>query len=176
MENEYRMDPATPAAARAVITGLLIAFLSAGSLVAFSIVARQADDPIFSPVVPHHPAAVATPFVVEDTRESSSDRILGIRIEPATVSGQTAAPIVLGERVRNKERERTKDHDRNKKPRTEDATLTPHAPSHSPCDCDRTPEGHHSNGNAYRHYKDKAGGNAYGHTKAGQSKSSKKSN
>ena len=166
------MEPTSPTRIRAVITGLMLAIVSASSLVAFSLLAGSADNPRPFPVAPHHASAAAAPVVIAGDDERTATPPQRTSGGPTlTFEVADAEPAVLGTRLRNHPKKNSEKHPSD----NEDAPSTPFGPeSEHSCRCDSGPK---NNGNAYGHYKNKAHGNANGHDNAtppGHAKSSKK--
>ena len=169
---------------RSVFIGLALAALSAGSLVAFAIVAGSADDPSRSQrVLAARPDLQVDPVVLgtritqqEATSSNGSDG--QERVRPIVISADSIEPAVLGTRFRNK----SDDSKPASKPDTKNAPTTPTGgdknenpePRSPSCSCEGSSKKNNSpNGHAYGHDKPPGTGLARGHDKshaAGKSK------
>lgn len=171
----------SPARVRAVITGLLLAIVSASSLVAFSLLAGSADNPRTVPVVPHSASAAAAPVVLGNRVENEPSRARVDTTEGGrpTLTFQVAVAEdedearVLGTRIRNNENQKP-DKNPSVSDETPDTMFGPES-EYVECRCAAKPKNDAANGNAYGHDKNKAQGNAYGHDKTppGHAKGSK---
>ena len=173
----------SPTRVRAVITGLMLAIVSASSLVAFSLLAGSADDPRVVPVVPHSASAAAAPVVLGNRVENEPNRVRNDTTDEGrpTLTFEVAATddeaTVLGTRIRNHAAKNSdKGQGSSGQGKTPDTQFGPET-EHVDCRCGSKPKNNAPNGNAYGHDKNKANGNAYGHDKAtppGHAKGSKK--
>ena len=151
---------------RPVLIGLLLAALSAGSFIAFSLVAGNTTVTPRAGVQAAGPATGVAPVVLGtrvSNEKTSSNIPASEDTRPDITEVAAAAEVeteVLGKRVRNRARN-------NQSGGGSTAATNPNGKddsSSAPCACDGRNNDHSSNGNAYGHYKDKAQGNAYGHT------------
>ena len=156
----------TTAPARPVLIGLLLGALSAGSFIAFSLVAGNTTVMPRAGVQAAGPATAVAPVVLgtsvsnektPSTNPASEDARPDVTEVVVTPDVTTE---VLGKRVRNVRNDKSGNAGGTAATNPSDTKDSP--PSACPCNA-RTNESS-SNGNAYGHYKDKAQGNAYGHT------------
>ena len=157
------MATTTAAATRPVLIGLLLAALSAGCFIAFSLVAGNTTVLPPAGVQAAGPATSVAPFVL-------GTRLLNEQNAPQSAPQDTRTDIaeitatpdveteVLGKRVRN----RARNH--NSGDAGGSIAMTPTQTDGSSSSTFARTKASSSNGNAYGHYKDKAQGNAYGHT------------
>lgn len=188
------MMPNPPSVTRSVIAGLLLAALSAGSLIGFSLIAGSADDPTGATVAATRPD-LGAPAVVLGTRITRDAKPGPPRAEEAAQTAQTEVRprptptddvAVLGMRLRNegvgrngdgsKKRDVRTDRssdkkDRDKKDGAQGHATTARQASGSACRCKAGPD-NTPNGNAYGYYKgpsrDGSGGVARGHDKGSE--------
>ena len=154
---------------RSVFIGLALAALSAGSLVAFSLVAGSADDPTDRRVLAARPNLQVEPVVVDAVTEPDTDR--SGRTTAIAISGDAGEPVVLGTLFRNdatsqSKRDAKNDNDRENNddaPADDDETDTPEPRSPS-CSCEEPAKKNNTpNGHAYGHDKPPGTGLARGH-------------
>jgi hypothetical protein len=93
---------ATTTNGRSIVIGTLLAALSAGCLIAFTLVAGSADYPTRGPVVAAQPRADAPPvnLVARTDDGTNGDRSPRVRPDPGS---DPTAPIVLGTRISSPE-------------------------------------------------------------------------
>lgn len=94
------MSHSSPRNTRSAVIGILLATLSAGCLIAFTLVASNAEYPTPDRVQAAQPEAVAAPVILSD--RSSGDPQPADRIRPGR-SDDPNVPIVLGIRVRKQD-------------------------------------------------------------------------
>jgi len=164
----------TASATRSVVVGLLLAALSAGSLIAFSLFAGDADNPSRATVAATRPSGDVPPVVL-GTRIAREDQPASPSVEtsptearpdPVSVTGDT----VLGTRIRaagngkavrrdggEKRRSRQLNRDARAGDRNDKPLTLGRRPSSSNCPCDRRPAKSPPNGNAYGRDKGRGG-------------------
>lgn len=150
------MMPNPPSVTRSVIAGLLLAALSAGSLIAFSLIAGSSNDPSGATVAARRPA-VDAPAVVLGTRITRNDNSVAaepprqaqIDLRPGPSRADDAA--VLGTRFRNDGRQRREQDRKAGAEQDAERAKTP-ARTSSVCHCKKRPD-NTPNGHAYGYYK-----------------------
>ena len=155
---------------RSVFIGLALAALSAGSLVAFSVVAGSADDPTGQRVLAARPDLQVDPVVLAaETSRSERDTDKPERVRPIVLSGDSVQPIVLGTRFENDNSEPASKPDgknTTNAPAGDDKHESPEPRSPS-CSCEGSSAKNNSpNGHAYGHDKPPGTGLARGHDKS----------
>ena len=162
------MSSSSVSTTRSLAIGLLLAVVSAGSLVVFSYVAGSADDPRAASVRASSPAARVTPMVL-GTRISQTkpgrERTRPERVRPGAPPQEPSQTIVLGTRVENPNPPSGSPPgdgtDGGSKFGSIEKVSKPEVakkPAQS-CECDAKSKDHSPpNGNAYGYHKNHAGG------------------
>ncbi len=142
---------------RVVVAGLLLAAVSAGSLIAFSLLAGHTDAPLAVPVVVQEAPTTATPVTLA-APAPVPPQVEVVRPDVASIVDEPVTDVVLGTRIRNRKTNAT----RATEPRP---AITVAQETVAECACRRAKKSHSPNGHAYGYYKTTPRGNAYGHHK-----------
>lgn len=159
--------PSYSSATRSVLVGLLLAVMSAGSLIAFSLFAGEADDPTGTTVTATRPDATVPSVVLgtrfgREQRPSRPDR--AARVVVASPQDGTDSPpdLVLGIRIRAEELRFEKKLDGSFAPKVEEPQH-PQGLGTFGCKCGKAHRKNTPNGHAYGHYKARSKRSGVGH-------------
>jgi len=142
-----------------ILVGLLLAAVSAGSLIAFSLFAGDADNPTGATVAAARPDTDVTPVVLGTrvTREAKAKAETEVALSPRPDLSVPVAPprpaadddVVLGTRIKNQR------SDRDRKAPTDDAAAPQggREVASAPCSCGEARGENTPNGNAYGYHK-----------------------